>query len=80
MFAILISGSLMLAAPFFLSANDKHHKDKDKVDAESGALQGLPTTDLTSDEAIVHALNRLGYGPRPGDIQRAKADGTREMD
>ena len=35
----------------------------------------LPITELTEDEAILHALNRLGYGPRPGDLQRVKEMG-----
>ena len=29
----------------------------------------LPITDLTEDEAIMHAMNRLAYGPRPGDVE-----------
>src|SRR3989454_12776767 len=32
----------------------------------------LPITELSEDEAILHALNRLGYGPRPGDIERVR--------
>jgi uncharacterized protein (DUF1800 family) len=35
----------------------------------------LPISELTEDEAILHALNRLGYGPRPGDLERVKAMG-----
>lgn len=35
----------------------------------------LPITQLTEDEAILHALNRLGYGPRPGDIERVRQMG-----
>jgi uncharacterized protein (DUF1800 family) len=35
----------------------------------------LPISELTEDEAIVHALNRLGYGPRPGDLDRVKRMG-----
>ena len=27
------------------------------------------------DEAIEHVLNRLGYGPRPGDVERVRAMG-----
>jgi len=38
-------------------------------------LKGLPITALTADEAILHALNRLAYGPRPGDIERIKQTG-----
>lgn len=32
----------------------------------------LPITELTEDQAVLHALNRLGYGPRPGDLERVK--------
>src|SRR5437660_2591008 len=32
----------------------------------------LPITELSEDEAIVHALNRLGYGPRRGDVERVR--------
>ena len=32
----------------------------------------LPITELTEDEAILHAMNRLGYGPRPGDVERVR--------
>src|SRR5260370_16242688 len=42
-------------------------KDKKRTDP---ALKGLPITELNADEAILHALNRLPYGPRPGAIAR----------
>jgi uncharacterized protein (DUF1800 family) len=35
----------------------------------------LPITQLTEDEAIMHAMNRLGYGPRPGDVERIRTMG-----
>jgi uncharacterized protein (DUF1800 family) len=35
----------------------------------------LPITQLTEDEAILHALNRLAYGPRPGDVERIRKMG-----
>ena len=38
-------------------------------------LQGLPITELSEDEAVQHALNRLAYGPRPGDVERVKQMG-----
>src|SRR3974377_894173 len=38
-------------------------------------LQGLPITELSADEAVYHALNRLAYGPRPGDVDRIKQVG-----
>ena len=35
----------------------------------------LPITDLSEDEAILHALNRLAYGPRPGDVETVRKMG-----
>jgi uncharacterized protein (DUF1800 family) len=48
---------------------------KDKKPKQDPALKGLPITELTADEAIRHALNRLAYGPRPGDIERVRQMG-----
>src|SRR3989442_95881 len=39
----------------------------------------LPITELSEDEAILHALNRLGYGPRPGDVERLRKFGLEEL-
>src|SRR5213593_703128 len=30
---------------------------------------------LTPDQKIIHLLNRIGYGPRPGDVERVKQMG-----
>src|SRR6266853_265348 len=48
---------------------------KDKRQKHDPVLKGLPVTDLTPDEAVFHALNRLAYGPRPGDVERIKQIG-----
>src|SRR5258708_7010706 len=48
---------------------------KDKKPKTDPALKGLPITELSSDEAILHALNRLAYGPRPGDVERVRQMG-----
>src|SRR6266403_958861 len=48
---------------------------KDKKPRTDPALKGLPITELSSDEAILHALNRLAYGPRPGDVERGRQMG-----
>jgi len=48
---------------------------KDKKPKADPALKGLPITELSPDEAILHALNRLAYGPRPGDIERVRQMG-----
>jgi uncharacterized protein (DUF1800 family) len=38
----------------------------------NGASSALPEQDQAR---IVHALNRLGYGPRPGDVEKVRAMG-----
>jgi Protein of unknown function (DUF1800) len=48
---------------------------KDKKPKTDPALKGLPITELSADEAILHALNRLAYGPRPGDFERVRQMG-----
>jgi len=58
-------GAFALAAPGAVSQSFK-------LDP---ALKGLPITDLSAEEATTHALNRLAYGPRPGDIERIKQMG-----
>ena len=36
-----------------------------------------PSTARESDGQILHALNRLAYGPRPGDVERVRAMGVK---
>ncbi len=48
---------------------------KDKRPKQDPALKNLPITQLSADEAILHALNRLAYGPRPGDVERVRQMG-----
>src|SRR5258708_1408275 len=48
---------------------------KEKKPKQDPALKGLPIKELSTDEAILHALNRLGYGPRPGDVERVRQMG-----
>ncbi len=45
---------------------------ENKTVQQDAILKGLPVTQLSVDEAVLHALNRLAYGPRPGDIERVK--------
>jgi uncharacterized protein (DUF1800 family) len=54
-----------------LAKTDKHKKDKSFAGS-------LPITQLTEDEAILHALDRLAYGPRPGDVERIKQMGLQK--
>jgi uncharacterized protein (DUF1800 family) len=41
----------------------------------AGRSLALPLSPLTPDQQILHALNRLGYGPRPGDVERVRRMG-----
>jgi uncharacterized protein (DUF1800 family) len=65
---LTVGVDLPLAAAATAPANDKKHK-------QDPALKGLPITELRADEAILHALNRLAYGPRPGDVERVRQIG-----
>ena len=35
----------------------------------------LARSPLSGQQQVVHVLNRLGYGPRPGDVERVKGQG-----
>ena len=74
----LVCAGLIFLLPRFAAGDTRAgdaQKDRSDQSARAGSLKGLPSTDLSEDEAIVHALNRLGYGPRPGDLQRVKEMG-----
>jgi len=47
---------------------------KNKTDAAN--FKGkLPITELNEQEAILHALNRLGFGSRPGEVEEIEKEG-----
>jgi uncharacterized protein (DUF1800 family) len=83
--ALFLSASLStgLAAPFAIAAPTP---DPGKGTASAGSASAavpldpkfkghLPITELTEDQAILHALNRLGYGPHTGDVARVREMG-----
>src|SRR6266581_2998991 len=72
--AMFLLAALTTAAPYLSAAKDKRAKSAES----SKANKGLPIQDLTEDEAILQALNRLGFGPRPGDLQRVKEMGLQK--
>lgn len=39
--------------------------------------QSVAKKPLTEDQKILHVLNRLGFGPRPGDVERVKKMGLK---
>ena len=53
---------------FALPANDGN-------DAHANFPGKLPIHDLNEQEAILHALNRLGFGPRPGQVEQIEKTG-----
>lgn len=67
-FACLLT--LVVDVPALVAASSK-----DKMKNQDPVLKGLPVTELSTDEAVLHALNRLAYGPRPGDVERVKEMG-----
>jgi len=63
--------AVALLAAFSLFAEN----NKTKPIAPDAALAGLPITDLTAGQAIQHTLDRLGYGPTPGEIESVQKMG-----
>src|ERR1035437_7853074 len=76
MAAMCLLAALIFSAPYLLAAKD--NKGKNKSSNSSKTVNGLPVHALTDDEAILQALNRLGFGPRPGDLERVKEMGLRK--
>lgn len=74
--AAIVASAIALGAPNVRA--DKHKTTAANVNAPvlDKKFKGhLPISELTEDEAIVHALNRLAYGPRPGDVERIRQMG-----
>jgi len=57
--AVAIAGALALGAILPVGADTK----------------SKASPNLTQDQKIIHLLNRIGYGPRPGDVERVKRMG-----
>jgi len=77
MIAIFLLLVVSIASPILFAAPDKND-NKAKSAETSKVFKRLPVTGLTEDEAILQALNRLGFGPRPGDLDRVKEIGLQK--
>src|ERR1700720_400684 len=77
MAAAFLLAALIFSAPYLLAAKDKKDK-KDKNKSADSSMNSLPVQGLTDDEAILQALNRLGFGPGPGDLERVKEMGLQK--
>lgn len=64
--SLLIYGMLMPAAALAAGSGET-----EKIPAEA-------KKPLTEEQKIIHVLNRLGYGARPGDVERVKAIGLQK--
>lgn len=75
--AALVCAGLIGIVPYLAAGSRPENAGSTETNpsGQARSLKGLPVTDLTEDQAIVHALNRLGYGPRPGDVQHVKEMG-----
>lgn len=71
--AVILSGLSVFALGIGVPAGAVPAKGKKP--SFDPVLKGLPVTELSADEAILHALNRLAYGPRPGDAERIRQMG-----
>ena len=77
--ALLVLTALIFSAPILVAA--KSRADDSRANSVAAAtkqtpvLAGVPITDLTEQQAILHALDRLGYGLRPGDVARVEQMG-----
>ncbi|HEU5410846.1 MAG TPA: DUF1800 family protein, partial [Candidatus Acidoferrales bacterium] len=74
---------ILLAAALALMMSPRAHARKSGAAELANSSKKLPKslagnlhiTQLTENEAILHALNRLAYGPRPGDVERIRKMG-----
>src|SRR5579862_52080 len=57
------------------SASDSNSPNRQNQTANPQFMGKLRITELSEDEAILHALNRLGFGPRPGEVDKIRKSG-----
>src|SRR5579863_1556779 len=74
--AALFASLIAIAAPSASAGKHGNALANTETSSLDPKFKGhLPITELTEDQAILHALNRLAYGPRPGDIERVRQMG-----
>jgi uncharacterized protein (DUF1800 family) len=75
--AAVLAASVGLASPITSGGTQKKKSVAGSADTQlSKKFKGhLPITELSEEQAILHALNRLAYGPRPGEVERIRQMG-----
>jgi uncharacterized protein (DUF1800 family) len=61
--------------PGALSANERLIPLPPATDNNTRSRKAVALPPLTEEQKILHLLNRAGFGPRPGDIERVKQKG-----
>jgi uncharacterized protein (DUF1800 family) len=73
--ALFLAAFLAITAPNASAEKHKKNGDPDSTTLDSKFKGRLPITELTEDQAILHTMNRLAYGPRPGDAEHIRQIG-----
>src|SRR5208282_1152746 len=73
--SVLLASLFVAAVPRASAGDDAKKNPPAKIVLDKKFKGSLPITELTQDEGIVHALNRLAYGPRPSDVEQIRQMG-----
>src|SRR6476469_447454 len=66
---VVLTALLVSSAPIGVYAQ------KSKTSAPKSMIARSDTRELPADQQIIQALNRLTFGPKPGDVQKVRAMG-----
>jgi uncharacterized protein (DUF1800 family) len=72
-----VAGRVQQPSPT-LSATKLAETPTKKIDLPRSFKGDLPITELTEEEATLHALNRLAFGPQPGEVEQVEKMGLED--
>ncbi len=70
---LAVAGFTMSVSPAIAPAHMSLHA---QMNAQSSAGTQSAAREQTADQQVQHALNRLAFGPRPGDVERVRTMGV----